>query len=69
MAGLNIGGGAVRAGARKWLDSAAINNGSEYSYQPGNPSSNTMTAVGLLCRQHLGASATTPCWPAAQSTC
>jgi hypothetical protein len=55
MAGLNVGGDAVRVGARKWLDLAAINDGIEYCYQPGNPSSNTMTAVGLLCRQHLGA--------------
>ncbi len=60
MAGLNVGGSAF-ANTSKWLDSVAVHDGAEYAYQPGNPSSNTMTSVGLLCRQYLGASATTPC--------
>jgi hypothetical protein len=37
------------------LDSVAIHGGAEYGYQPGMPSSPTMTAVGLLGRQFLGA--------------
>src|SRR5208337_199370 len=53
MAGLNIGGpsgsaGSAFSGTSKWLDSVAVHDGTEYSYQPGNPSSNTMTSVGLL---------------------
>jgi len=37
-----------------------MNNGSEYSYQPGTPPANTMTSVGLLCRQYLGAKHDSP---------
>ena len=32
----------------------------EYAYQPGQPASNTMTSVGLLCRQYLGAKRDNP---------
>ena len=59
MAGLNVGG-SVFSGASKWLDSVAVHDGTEYAYQPGNGSSNTMTAVGLLCRQYLGAKRDNP---------
>ena len=59
MAGLNVGG-SVFAGARKWLDSVAVQNGAAYSYQPNQPPSNTMTSVGLLCRQYLGAKRDNP---------
>ena len=38
----------------KYLDSAASNEGSGYSYVPGSPSSITMTAAGHLCRLELG---------------
>jgi hypothetical protein len=59
MAGLNVSG-SVFSGTSKWLDSVAVHDGTEYSYQPGNPSSNTMTSVGLLCRQYLGAKRDNP---------
>ena len=59
MAGLNVGG-SVFSGTSKWLDSVAVHDGAEYAYQPGNPSSNTMTSVGLLCRQYLGAKRDSP---------
>jgi hypothetical protein len=55
MAGLSVGG-SMFAGASKWLDS--VQSGpynSLYAYQPGQGHSNTMTSVGLLCRQYLGA--------------
>ncbi len=59
MAGLNIGsggnGGAAFMGTGRWLDSCAVAGGGQYSYTPGGGSSNTMTSVGLLCRQYLGA--------------
>jgi hypothetical protein len=54
LAGLDVGGD-VFAKASKFLDSVSIRNGAEYGYQPGMVSSPTMTAVGLLGRQYLGA--------------
>ena len=60
MAGLNVREN-VFENAAKYLDSVAIRGGTEYGYQPGMDSSPTMTAVGLLGRQYLGASATIPC--------
>jgi hypothetical protein len=65
MAGLNVGGssggGAAFAGGSKWLDSVAVgSNGSQFCYQPGTGSANTMTSVGLLCRQYLGAKPHSP---------
>ncbi|MGA2620674.1 MAG: prenyltransferase/squalene oxidase repeat-containing protein [Thermoguttaceae bacterium] len=65
MAGLNVGGsgggGASFNGASKWLDSVQSGaNNSLYAYQPGSGPQNTMTAVGLLCRQYLGAKRETP---------
>ena len=58
MAGLNVGG--VSALAGKYLDSVAVHGGVEYSYQPGMGSSPSMTAVGLLGRQYLGAEHDSP---------
>ena len=63
MAGLNVGsggGGPAFSGAGRWLDSCAVNRGAEYSYTPGGGPSNTMTSVGLLCRQYLGAKRDNP---------
>ena len=55
MAGLSIGGSTF-TGTNKWLDSCQHGtNHSEYSYQPNIGASPTMTAVGLLCRQYMGA--------------
>lgn len=38
----------------------AVHDGTEYSYQPGVAPVNTMTSVGLLCRQYLGAKQDNP---------
>ena len=54
MAGLSFGGEAFKQ-TSKWLDSVAVRDGTEYSYQPGVGPLPTMTSVGLLCRQYLGA--------------
>jgi hypothetical protein len=59
MAGLDVGG-SVFSGTSKWLDSVAVDNGTQYSYQPSQGSSPTMTSVGLLCRQYLGAKRDNP---------
>ena len=59
MAGLDVGG-SVFSGTSKWLDSVAVNNGTEYCYQPTQGASPTMTSVGLLCRQYLGAKRSNP---------
>jgi hypothetical protein len=59
MAGLDVGG-SVFSGTSKWLDSVSVHDGTEYSYQPGQPPLNTMTSVGLLCRQYLGAKRDNP---------
>ena len=63
MAGLDVGGASAAMsevpafqGAKKWLDSCQKGNyNSEYAYTPDAGSSTTMTSVGLLCRQYLGA--------------
>ncbi len=65
MAGLNTGGASGSTdsaflGTSKWLDSVAVHDGTEYSYQPGVGPVNTMTSVGLLCRQYLGAKRDNP---------
>ena len=52
--------GSVFSGTSKWLDSVAVHDGTEYSYQPGQAPVNTMTSVGLLCRQYLGAKRDNP---------
>ncbi len=67
MAGLSVGG-SVFSGTSKWLDSVAVHDGAEYAYQPNQGPSPTMTSVGLLCRQYLARSTTTPCSPAAWPT-
>jgi hypothetical protein len=59
MAGLDVGG-SVFSGTSKWLDSVAAHDGTEYAYQPGMGSTSTMTSVGLLCRQYLGAKRDNP---------
>ena len=59
MAGLNVGG-SVFSGTSKWLDLVAVHDGTEYGYQPGTGASSTMTSVGLLCRQYLGAKRDNP---------
>ena len=56
MAGLEVKPASLER-ARRWLD--GVGKGASkglFSYRPGVPSSNTMTAVGLLCTQYLGAS-------------
>ncbi|MEK6236346.1 MAG: hypothetical protein N2C14_16690, partial [Planctomycetales bacterium] len=37
-----------------YLDKASSAGGSQYGYQPGSASSETLSAAGLLCRQYLG---------------
>jgi hypothetical protein len=59
LAGLEVGD-EVFKNAGKFLDSVAIHNGTEYGYQPGMGSQDTMTAVGLLGRQYLGAKRDSP---------
>ena len=59
MAGLDVGG-SVFSATSHWLDSVAVHDGTEYAYQPGQGASNTMTSVGLLCRQYLGAKRNDP---------
>jgi hypothetical protein len=63
MAGLDVGGtssGSAFMGTSKWLDSVSVNNGTEYAYMPGQGPEDTMTSVGLLCRQYLGAKRDNP---------
>ncbi len=65
MAGLSVGGSgggdAAFKGAAKWLDSVQSGpNNSQYAYQPGTGPQSTMTSVGLLCRQYLGAKPDSP---------
>lgn len=40
--------------AKEFLNSVSVNDGSEYSYMPDGGASDTMTAVGLLCRMYNG---------------
>ena len=55
MAGLNVGGSSLDWAA-KLLDSVAKGcRRGQFGYQPGQGPTPTMTAVGLLCRQYLGA--------------
>ncbi len=59
-AGLSVDASTMQ-GAGKFLDSVAKGyHGGEFCYQPGGDASPTMTAVGLLCRQYLGAKADDP---------
>jgi hypothetical protein len=59
MAGLSFSPGVFQQ-TSKWLDSVAVHDGTEYSYQPGGMALPPMTAVGLLCRQYLGAKRDSP---------
>ena len=59
MAGLDVGE-SVFTDTSKWLDSVAVNGGSEYASRPGGSPSPAMTSVGLLCRQYLGAKPDNP---------
>jgi len=54
MAGLSVDSKALE-GARKWLKSASGGNyGGLFGYVSKNPTTTTMTSVGLLCSQYLG---------------
>ncbi len=68
MAGLKVDGGAFQR-ARDYLQATSAGQGGSASgsagrgrvaYQPGSPPSKTMTSVGLLCSQYLGASRDDP---------
>ena len=59
MAGLNVG--ASFALASKWFDLCKAGpNGSQFRYMVNSGPSPAMTAVGLLCRQYMGAKRTDP---------
>ena len=45
---------AVVSRAQNFLDAVSDSGGAAYAYTPGSPATNTMTAVGLLCRMYLG---------------
>src|SRR5262249_8757118 len=53
MAGLEVDAKTLE-GAKKYLDTAGIDNGSKYGYQPGGGATPTMTAAALLGREYLG---------------
>jgi hypothetical protein len=60
MAGLKVSRPCLD-GARKYLKSAqAGEHGAKFSYLPGTPPTLSMTAVGLLCSQRLGAGKDSP---------
>lgn len=44
----------VMRDARRFLDSASLENGSKYSYEPRGGATPSMTAVGLLCQMYMG---------------
>jgi hypothetical protein len=55
MAGLDVNPSAL-AGANKWLNNVARGkNKGLFCYNPVTPPTDTMTSVGLLCTQYLGA--------------
>ncbi|MBI3836877.1 MAG: terpene cyclase/mutase family protein [Planctomycetia bacterium] len=55
MAGLSVGEPAI-SGSHKWLKSVTHGtSGGLFSYNTKTPATPTMTAVGLLCTQYLGA--------------
>ncbi len=59
MAGLEVSEEAIE-GAHRWLKlTSQGSNGGLFSYQPKMPATPSMTSVGLLCTQYLGASAKT----------
>jgi hypothetical protein len=53
MAGLEVPSPTLEK-IMKFLDTVASDDGSQYTYRPGQGSTETMTAEGLLCRQYLG---------------
>nr|WP_052303664.1 prenyltransferase/squalene oxidase repeat-containing protein [Pirellula staleyi] len=53
MAGLEVQSPSVDK-ITQFLDRVSHENGSRYSYKPGEGQTLTMTAEGLLCRQYLG---------------
>ena len=56
MAGLNVGRSPASTGRESFSDSVAKGyHGGQFGYQPGEEPTPAMTAVGLLCRQYLGA--------------
>lgn len=40
--------------AKEFLDLVAVNGGAQYAYMPGSGATDSMTAVGLLCRMYNG---------------
>ena len=55
MAGLRVSPSSL-AGAQVWLkNNSSGKSGGLFSYTPASGASNTMTAVGVLCTQYLGA--------------
>lgn len=60
MAGLSVSPRAFE-GAKTWLKSCSKGNyGGNFSYQPDSPATPTMTSVGLLCWQYMGANRDEP---------
>ena len=55
MAGLEVNPAAFK-GSQKWLDSVVKSKpGGTFAYNPMSPATASMTSVGLLCTQYLGA--------------
>lgn len=46
--------GSTMLDVKEFLRAVQFESGAKYSYQPGTPPQDTMTAVGLLCRMYLG---------------
>ncbi len=46
--------GSTMQEARRFLDSVEVENGARYAYQPDQGPTDSMTAVGLLCRMYMG---------------
>jgi hypothetical protein len=59
MAGLSVKPNTLKM-CEKYLDSCETSNKGGFSYTPGGGESQTMTAVGLLCRQYLGVNPRNP---------
>lgn len=53
MAGLDVPSYGLD-GIGRYLETAQVDNGSQYAYQPGGGPRLSMTAEALLCRQYLG---------------
>ena len=62
MAGLNVGGSSSSTElACKWFDLVKCGpNGCNFQYQPNSGPTPAMSAVGLLCRQYMGAKRNDP---------